>query len=302
MTFISRRNPNKIKLSGDELLYQVFIHIMVIMVVIMCIFPFLYVVGTSLTSQGELIERNYFVIIPRRPTLRAYRLIANQPQFFNSLLVSIARTVLGVFAALALTVPGGYILGKRDLPGHKYIMIFFIITMILSGGLIPSYILMGKLRLINTFWVYIVPAFGGTFNMLIVKIFVEGIPNDIIESADLDGASELQKFINIAIPLLIPTICALGLFAAVAHWNSWFDAMLYVRDPNLFPIQYLIRNLLVTVTISDTTNKQIQMYERVTPESAKMAAVVIAVIPILCVYPFLQKYFIYGVFTGSVKG
>lgn len=296
------RIRNKIRLTKEEKIYQAIIATIVGIVTLSCLFPLMYVIGMSFTSEGEMIARNYFVIIPRHPVLKAYKFIIEQGTFFNSVFISISRALLGVIAALAFTIPGGYILAKKDLPGRRWIMIFFIITMILSGGLIPGYLLMSQLKLINTFWVYIVPAFGATFNMLIVKIFVEGIPNDIIESAEIDGATELQKMIFIAVPLLVPTICALGLFAAVGHWNSWFDTMLYVRNPKLFPVQYVIRDLMVNVTSTDSTTGNLTLMERMTPEGIKMASVVIGVLPILCVYPFLQKYFIYGMYTGSVKG
>lgn len=301
MSFL-KKNRNKIKLTIDEKIYQTVITIIVGTVVLACLFPLLYVVGMSFTSEGEMIARNYFVIIPRQPVVKAYKFIFEQGTFFNSVFISLARSLLGVVAALVFTIPGGYILAKKDLPGRKWFMLFFIITMILGGGLIPGYLLMSKLKLINTFWVYIAPAFGGAFNMLIVKIFIEGIPNDIIESADIDGATEIQKMLFIAVPLLVPTICALGLFAAVGHWNSWFDTMLYVRNSKLYPVQYVIRDLMVNVTSTDSTTGNLTLMERMTPEGIKMASVVIGVLPILCVYPFLQKYFIYGMYTGSVKG
>ena len=177
--------------------------------------------------------------------------------------------------------------------------------MILGGGTIPTYLLMRDLHLLNTFWVYIVPAFGGAFNMLIVKLFVEGIPTEIVESADLDGATEMQKMLHIAVPLLVPTLCALGLFAEVGHWNSWFDAMLYVRDADLKTVQFVIRELLLSSGAQTNTSgvgNDIIITDKVTSEGVKMASVVVALIPILCVYPFLQKYFIYGMYTGSVKG
>ena len=296
------QNKNKIRLTVGDRVYQAFIYVIVGFVTLICLFPLFYVIGMSLTSEGEMIKRNYFVIIPMHPTIRSYEFVLSTRGFFNSVWISLARTLLGVGAALLFTMPAGYILSKQDLPGRKSFMFFFIITMILSGGLIPSYLLMKQLNLINKFWVYIVPAFGGVFNMLIVKLFVENIPDEIMESTDLDGATEMQKMVHIAIPLLVPTLCALGLFAAVGHWNSWFDAMLYVRDSKLYPVQYVIRNLMVSAAMTDKTNNLINVFDRMTPEGMKMASVVIAVIPILCVYPFLQKYFIYGIYSGSVKG
>ena len=301
-----KRNPNKIKLTHAERLYQTIIIIIVGLVTLSCVFPLIYVIGMSFTGQAEMIEKNYFVIIPERPTILAYQSILQKSNFWSSFLISVFRVLLGVPAALLLTVPGGYVLANKQMPGRRWFMIYFIITMILGGGTIPSYLLMRDLHLLNTFWVYIVPAFGGAFNMLIIKLFVEGIPTEIIESADLDGASEMQKMLHIAVPLLVPTLCALGLFAAVGHWNSWFDAMLYTRDANLKTIQFVIRELLLSSGSVTATNSAggatTIIVDQVTPEGVKMASVVVALIPILCVYPFLQKYFIYGMYTGSVKG
>lgn len=292
---------NKIKLTKEELIYQVCISLFVLLVVFVCVVPFMYVVGMSLTSEGEMIERNYFVIIPSRPILSAYRYIITQTNFFNGMKITILRTILGVIAALILTVPVGYILAKEDLPFKKGVMLFFIATMIFNGGLIPNFLLMKDLGLLNSFWVYVVPGLANTYGILVVKLFVEGIPDDIIESADLDGATETQKMTFIAIPLLKPTILALGLFAAVTHWNDWFTAMVYVKDPSIYPIQFIIRNLL-TQNTSGELMSNVNTFSKMTTQSIKMASVVVAALPILCVYPFLQKYFIHGMYTGSVKG
>lgn len=303
-----KRNPNKIKLTRNEQIFQVAIHIIVGLVTLACLFPLIYVIGMSFTTEAEMMRKNYFVIIPENPTLQAYRAVLSKRNFFNSLGVSGLRVLLGVPAALLFTIPGGYILAQEDMPGRKGFMVYFIITTILSGGMIPSYLLMRDLRLLNSFWVYIVPAFSNAFNMLIVKLFVEGMPREIMESADIDGASEVDKMLYIALPLLVPTIAALSLFAAVGHWNSWFDSMLYVRDSNLHTVQYVIRELLIATSLKMTDSasgvgqQTMILSEKVASEGIKMASVVVALIPILTIYPFLQKYFIYGMYTGSVKG
>lgn len=299
---VKHRSPNRIRMTTGDHVYQVIIYTIVTLVTLACLLPLLYVIGMSFTSEGEMIQRNYFVIIPRQPILSAYKFVIGQRNFWGSMGISVARTVLGVAAMLVFVVPGGYIMAKWDMPGRKYVMMFFITTMLISGGMIPSYLLIRDLGLLNTFWVYVIPAFGNTYNMLIVKIFVENIPGDIVDSADLDGATELQKMLYIAIPLLVPTISALGLFAAVGHWNSWFDAMLYVRKTELQPVQLLIRNLMTTASMSQTQDLSLTIYQKVTPEAMKMACVVVAMLPIMMVYPFLQKYFIFGMYTGSIKG
>lgn len=295
-----RLRSNHIRLTREETVYQVIIHIVLALVLLCCIIPLLYVVGMSLSSEGEMIEKNYFILFPEKPITSAYKYVFTSTGFLKGLGVTVARTVLGTAGALFLPITMGYTLAKTDFPFRKGILIYVIITMILGGGLIPTYLLLNKLHLLNTFWVYVIPSLGYANGVLVVKLFVEGLPNDIMESAELDGATEVQKMIHIAIPLLKPTICALGLFAAVAHWNDWFNGLVFVRDPNLYPVQLIIRNLFNQPNQIDLFNN-ISAYAKMTPTSVKMASVVIAVLPILCVYPFLQKYFIYGMYTGSVK-
>ena len=203
----------KIKMSREEIAYQIFIAVVVGLLVLCCLIPFLYVVGMSFTSEGEMIQRNFFVIIPQKPILAAYEYLLKNKDFFSGMGITIIRTAMGVCTALILTVPVGYILAIGDLPFKNGIMVFFITTMVLSGGIIPTYILYRDLHLLNSFWVYIVPSLANTYGILVCKLFVEGIPMDIMESAQLDGANERQKMIHIAIPLLKPTLCALGLFA-----------------------------------------------------------------------------------------
>ena len=286
---IKFRTPkeNRIKMSRQEWTYQIVINVIMVLVLVICVVPLFYVLGMSLSSEGEMLERNYFIIIPRKPVLSAYKYIITGTNFLHGMLITLIRTLLGVVVALVFPLILGYTLANYDFPCRKALMIYLIITMILGGGLIPGYLLMSKLHLLNTFWVYIVPAFGNPYGVLVVKMFVEGLPQDVMDSAELDGASELQKLSYIALPLLKPTLCALGLFAAVAHWNDWFST---------------IRNLLTQTAQTDISNNLVSTYVKMTPQSLKMASVVVAVLPILCVYPFLQKYFIYGMYTGSVKG
>lgn len=290
-----------VQMTKEDKIYQVVITVIVSIVVLCCLLPFLYVVGMSFSSEGEMIERNYFIIIPHRPILSAYKYILSNANFGTGMLVTVSRTLLGICTALALSLPVGYILAVRGLPFKNGVMVYFIITMILSGGLIPTYLLYRDLKLLNTFWVYIAPSFANTYGILVIKLFVEGIPYDVMESADLDGATEIQKMVYVGVPLLKPTLCALGLFAAVGHWNAWMDAMIYVKNAKIWPIQFIIRNLLTQGGKSDMM-ENISAYAKMTMESMKMASVIVAVFPILCVYPFLQKYFIKGMFTGSVKG
>ncbi len=297
-----KREHSRRKMSGQELGYQIVINGIMALVLLACVVPFLYVVGMSLSSKGEMIDRNFFILFPRKPILEAYTYVMRNSGFWHGLLVTVLRTALGVPASLVFPVILGYILSKKDIPFRKPMMLYLLITMLLGGGLIPGYLLMRDLHLLNSFWVYVIPAFGNIYGILVVKMFVEELPLDLLESAELDGASEMQKLVYIAMPLLKPTLCALGLFSAVGQWNDWFSALIYVRNPELFPVQLIIRNLFNQSIVPDPTKMNTSYYATFTPESVKMASVVLAVLPILGVYPFLQKYFIYGMYTGAVKG
>ena len=306
-----RRNhrKNRIRMTTEDRIYQIVIYLLVTIITLLCLIPLIYVIGMSFTSLMELNEKNNFVLIPMHPTLESYKYILKQANLYTGFLVSVFRTVFGVMAMLVFVVPGGYILAKHELPGRRGILLFFVVTMLIQGGTIPSYMLIKSLKLLDSIWVYVVPAFGSVYNMLIIKIFVEGMPQDIIESADLDGATELQKMFYIAIPLLVPTICALSLFTGVAQWNAWFDSLLYVKTVSKQPVQLLIHQLfnrtVASTNMDGAGNMQSMisdLYRAGTDITIKMACVVIAMLPIMCVYPFLQKYFIFGMYTGSVKG
>ncbi|MDR2376904.1 MAG: carbohydrate ABC transporter permease [Treponema sp.] len=283
-----------------ELFYQIVICVLVGILCLLCLFPLLFVLGMSFTSEGEMIQKFYFVLIPEKPTLSAYQFILRQHGFFNSLWISTARTILTTFLTVIFVLIASYSLAEPKLPGRKYMLLFIIITMMIGGGLIPTYLLFSQLKILNKFIVMVLPCLGYTYGILVIKTFIEGIPAEISESADIDGAGDILKLVRIIAPLTIPSLAAIALFTAVGQWNSWFDAMVFIRDSSLFPISLVIRNLLTASSQQVVTGQTI--LSRMAPETLKMASVVVAIVPILCVYPFLQKYFIYGVFTGAVKG
>lgn len=292
--------------KGSEKIYQIFISIMIGLVTVSAVFPLIYVIGMSLTSQNELIQRNYFVILPLKPTLIAYSRILLSPVIPQAFLVSIERTVIGTILTLAFTFTGAYVLSVKDLPGRKAFLMMILVTILFGGGLIPSYFVVKSAGLINSLWSMIIPIMVDSFGLLVFKVFIENLPREIYESVEVDGAGELSKLIFIVFPLSAPALAAIGMFNAVGHWNSWFDALIYVNgNMSLYPLQLVIRNLLLAGIGGDMNDFQNILTDsqlQVSPEAIKMAAVVIGVVPILCVYPFLQKYFMHGVYMGSVKG
>jgi len=291
----------KLLRDSSELFYKVLIYTMVGMLSFICLFPLIYVIGMSFTSEIEMIRNNYFVIIPQNPTVNAYTIIFRQANFFSAMFVSVARTVSTTILCVTFVLIASYCLAEPKLPGRKIMLMFIIITMMISGGLIPTYLLFAQLRLLNKFIVLVVPGLGYTYGILVIKTFIEGIPGEIQESADMDGAGDLMRLVKIVIPLTTPSLAAIALFTAVGQWNSWFDAMVFIRSTELFPISLVIRNILAMSALQQTASSG-AILMRVAPESIKMASVVVAMAPILCVYPFLQRYFIHGVFIGSLKG
>lgn len=292
------------RLTGSERAYQIFITVLIALVSVASLLPLIYVVSTSLVSQKEYIERGGFIFIPYEPTLEPYRQLIAQPNFFIAFLISAARTVAGSLLMLALTVIAAYTLSRKDIPGKKVMVWSVLVTILFSAGLIPNYLVVQQLGLTDTFWAMIVPGAIDSWSVLVLKQFYENVPQEVEESAVMDGASQLQMIVRIMLPLSLPVLAALGLFAAVGHWNAWFDAFIYITDARLHPLQLYIHNLFVSTSPTGLVggNLSINPAYRVSDETMKMALVVAGTVPILCIYPFLQKYFVKGMYLGAVKG
>lgn len=294
------------RMSWDERVYQIIIVTVVSLCVLMVIFPIYYVVAMSLTSQAQVIENGgKFVLFPDPVTFTGYSLIFSSEWVTNSMFISVARTITGTFSTLAFTTLGAFVLSRRELPGRKWLLLMVLMTLLFSGGLIPTFLLIKSLNLLNTFGVYIVPLLLDAWGLLIIKQFIENLPPGLDESARIDGASELQLLFRIILPLSFPVLAAIGLFQAVAAWNSWFDALIYVSNTKLWPFQMVLRNILLGHSLGPDHMQRVDMYASallVNQQSLQMSAVVVGTIPILLVYPFLQKHFTKGMLTGAIKG
>lgn len=289
--------------SRSERAYQIFIHTVVALVALSALFPLVYVVGMSLTSQSEMIARDYFVIIPQEPTFEAYKRIFASPLVWQSIGMSVLRSTLGPLLTLALTTVGAFVLSRKTLPGRGPLLFLVLFTILFHGGLIPSYLVMKQLHLIDSFWALIVPMLVDSFGLLVIKIFIENLPDGLMESARIDGAGEIALLTRIVVPMAAPALAAIGMFSIVNHWNSWFDALIYLNDKQLYPLQMVLRNMLTVDSMAnDQMNFILKDTQRVSSETIKMATVVVGILPIMCVYPFLQKHFIKGMYLGAVKG
>lgn len=299
----TRRSPGYMRMSAGERLFSVFNYVFFIVLGVTALFPFLNIIAKSLSSEAAVIS-GLVTIFPIDFQTGTYRLVLANKLFLNSFKITVLITVLGTFLSLLMTVLAAYPLSKPAFKGRKTIMIVYIFTMLFSGGIIPNYLLMQKLGLINTIGALILPGLISVFYLLIIKSHFENMPEGLEESAKLDGASNFRVLFSIMLPLSKPVLATIALFYAVIMWNSYFSAMLYISTPELKPLQLYLKELIAatddvlrqsgTVDLGSDLNK--------TPEAVRAASIITATLPILCVYPFLQKYFVKGVMIGSVKG
>ena len=248
-------------------------------------------------------------LVPRAFTWVNVQTVLTNPLVRDAFWISVIRTVSGTALGVIVTGFAAYALSFRLLPARKWLMIYFLIPMLFSGGLIPYYIVLRDLHLINTFWVFIIPTALSVWNLIVMRSFFEGIPDALIEAAEIDGANALTTFWKIVIPTSMPMIAAITLFTAVAHWNSWFDGAYFVNQLELKPLQTFLQSMLANAEAAENLrggSNAAALTEAaskaVTPTSLRMSVVVLGTIPVLLIYPFLQKYFVQGVLIGSVKG
>jgi len=286
--------------SRGEKIFGVVNIIFLTLLSVATLFPVMYIVSVSLTPLEALARHGGFRIIPAEVTLDAYRFLLNTPLIPRAFLNSVIITVLGTTANLLLTTLLAYPLSKKLLPGRTPVLGAVLFTMLFGGGLVPTYILIKNLGLIDSYWSAILPGAISTYNLLVMKSFFENMPEDIMEAARIDGAGEMRILWQIVLPLSKPVIATLGLFYAVAHWNGFFDAMMFINDVKLQPLQVVLRNVLMdAMRAEDFVTDQVVLLPG---ETIKMAAIVVAMAPMLAVYPWIQKHFTKGVLLGSIKG
>lgn len=274
------------------------------------IYPFIYILAYSLNDgKDSMFGGIYF--FPRKFTLDNYAQVFENARIWQAYQITLMRTLLGTLLHVALCSLMAYALAKRSLPGRSFFAFYIFLPTIFSAGFIPFFITLQKLHLINTFWVYVIPMLFNFMHIVIIRTFLQGIPEELEESARIDGYGDFQIFFRIILPLSGPVLATISLFIGVAHWNDWFSGAYYVSDKELKPVQTLLQEMLMQAeALSNSMQRAAQQGGQTisgpvggsTPESLRMALLVITVFPILCIYPFLQRYFVKGVMLGSVKG
>jgi putative aldouronate transport system permease protein len=293
------------KISANKIL-QVLIYLILIGICLIILLPCLNVLVLAF-NDGKDAARGGIWFWPRQFTLENFKEVFKDGSIARSYVITIARTVLGTFFSLFVTTLAGYALKQKDLPGRKIITMLITFTMLFGGGMIPTYIQYKNLHLLNSFWVYVVPSLVSVTYLLMVRTFFEGIPESLEESAKLDGCGFFRIYTMIMMPLSKPVIAVVGLYTAVNHWNDWFAGAFYVNDTNLWPVQTVLQQMLTKAMnaqqeVTSVAQALAHNTVSVTSDSLKMAAVVVTTVPILCVYPFVQKYFAKGAMIGAVKG
>jgi len=300
------RSPSKSKRFGTSMNDKLFDGTNVIVmciVLIVTLYPFLNVLAISLNDSNDTV-RGGLTIYPRAFTLKNYETIFAYQGLVTGFYISVLRTAVGTLLGLLSGSMLAFVLARTDFQARKFVSTFLALTMYVSGGIIPVYMLMRDLHLMNSFWVYILPGLVSAFNVFIIRSFIDGLPYALQESAKIDGANDFTIYCRVILPLCKPVLATIALFLAVGQWNSWFDTYLYNgSSPSLTTLQYELTKVLQSTTNStDYRGKNItDLVTSVSPESIKMAITIVVSLPILVIYPFLQRYFVKGMTLGAVK-
>lgn len=284
-----------VKKCKSDTVFNLFMYVTLGLVLIVCVFPLLYVVSVSLTPISEVHKNGGFLVFPKSVTLDAYRAIVEQKVIPRAMKVTAFITIVGTTINIVATVIMAYPLSRRNLAGRKYLIPFVIFPMIFSGGTIPNYLLIKNLNLIGTYWALLLPGAIWTYNLLVMKAFFENLPQELFESARIDGASEFCILHKIVIRLSKPVIMTMILFYAVGHWETYFASIMYLPDQKMQTLQVVLRRML-------TPTVEMNVDITIPTMTLQMAMVVFSTLPIIVIYPFIQKYFTQGIMLGAVKG
>ena len=269
-------------------------------VVVVTVYPFWNIFIISINDATDAIRGGLY-FLPRKLSLSSYAEILGRSTFLASIKVSVGRTLIGTPIAVMLAYP----LSRKDLVGRKFWNLLFVFTMYFGGGLVPYYMVLKGIHMLNTFWVFIFPMMMSVYNMILIRSYIESMPDSLFEAAKIDGANDLVVFVKMVIPLSKPILMTVALFVAINQWNSWFDAYLYTSDQALKPMQSILVEILNQYQTGASTSQAMSNAKAgvtVTPDSIRMAATMVATLPIIMVYPFVQKYFVKGIMLGAVKG
>ncbi len=293
----------KRQVTWNDLIFNIILYGMSIIILLIVIYPLYFIVIASFSNPTEVANGKVW-FVPSQFTVDGYKEIMRHSELWTGYRNTIVYTVLGTVIGLAVNIPAAYALSRRDLVGRKLITFFFIFTMFFNGGLIPTYFTIRDFGLYDTFWVMVLPFSVAVYHIIIARTFFDSsLPQGILDAAQIDGCGNLRFFFQIALPLSKAVLAVIALYTAVSQWNAYFNALVYIRNEDLKPLQLVIRNILITNQAMAGTGDGLAAQEaRRLSELMKYAVIIISTVPIMCVYPFVQKYFSQGVMIGAIKG
>ncbi|MDF2959380.1 MAG: sugar transporter permease [Paenibacillus sp.] len=270
-------------------------------VIVMTLYPFVYMIAVSL-SKDIYVMKGEVGLWPKGLNFKMYEIVLSDPRIGKAYLNTFIYTVAGTVLSLVFTAMGAYAISKKEMIFHKTFTVMIVFTMFFSGGMIPTFLVVKNLGIVDTMWGMIFPTVISTWNLIIMRTFFANIPKELEESGRIDGLNDLGIFARIVIPLSKASLATIGLFYAVGMWNNFYSALLYLRSPELFPLQVVLRNIVLAGQVASSDITSVGGDQLVVEESLKFATIIVSSVPILLLYPFLQKYFVKGVMIGSVKG
>lgn len=296
-----RRRSSLFQMTMGEKIFTAFNVLLILLVSLCCLYPFLYVLFASLSESSQLIKHTGMLFQPVGFSLKAYEAVLANPLISSGYRNTLFILVVGVAVNLILTSLGAYFFSRKNVLFKNILMFLILVTMFFSGGLIPFYLTVRSYNLHNTLWSLIFPTAVSAYNMIIMRTYMNSIPDSLEESASIDGANHLIILMRIYLPLCVPVLAVMVLYYGVGHWNSWFNAMIFISDNTMYPLQLILREILILGStlnmMSDVSTSQYQEVQ----ESVKYATIIVSILPILAIYPLLQRYFVKGIMIGSVK-
>lgn len=291
------------KMSLTDRIFDIIVNILAVIIIVVILYPLLFVLAASF-SDPDYVLQGEVTIFPKGFSLYPYKLVFQNGDIWRGYMNSIIYTVLGTFISITLTICLAYSLSRKDMPHRKFLTLFILFTMYFSGGMIPSYLLVKNLKLYNTMWAVIIPVAINTYNFIVAKTFFENsIPKEMYESAMIDGSGDIRTLWSIVLPLSTSIISVLILYYAVDYWNAYFNALIYLNNEKLYPLQIILRNILLVGQTEQMGSNSVGMGEKIKmAEAIKYSVIVVSSLPVLIIYPFVQKHFVKGVMIGAVKG
>jgi putative aldouronate transport system permease protein len=280
---------------------NILIIICLLVVVVATLYPFLYMIAVSL-SEDIYVLKGEVSLWPKGLNFKMYEMVLSDPRIGQSYINTILYTVIGTMLSLIITSMGAYAISRKDMLFHKTFTMLIVFTMFFGGGMIPTFLVVKGLGIVDTHWGMILPTVVSTWNLILMRTFFQNMPKELEEAGRIDGLNDIGIFVRLVLPLSKATLATIGLFYAVGMWNNFYSALLYLRSPELFPLQVVLRNIVLAGQVNSSDVTAVGGDQLVVEESLKFATIIVSTLPILVLYPFLQKYFVKGVMIGSVKG